>query len=89
VKNEKQKSNPIRKKIRGMVREEYSRVSKKTIGNELYTTMKSVKSLYDRLSAGNDFEPEDIDRIIQKLQRIKDSAQNFDSGTMPIDPDYR
>ena len=79
----------LENKIRKMVREEYSRANKKTIGNELYTAMKSVKSLYDRLSAGNDFEPEDSDRIIQKLQRIKDSAQNFDSGTMPIDPDYR
>ncbi len=67
--------------------EDYYRLPKKNIGNELYTATKSLKSLYDYLEKGNDLDVDQLDSIISKLQTIRKNAKQFKTGTKP-DPDY-
>jgi hypothetical protein len=72
-----------------MIREEYSRAHRKSIGNELYGAMTDLKSIFQSLNSGTDFHVEEIDAVIEKLEHVKRTAQKFDSGTIPIDPNYR
>lgn len=59
---------------------EFWRLSDKTIGNELYVQVKNLKSLQDTVKAGNDFDPEAMQRIIDSLQGIKDKARKFSNA---------
>lgn len=80
--------------IRKLIREELSgtgfyRANKKSVGKELYAAMRNIKSLYDRLSSGNDLDPGDIDVIIKLLQSVKDSSRQFSNADSIDDDDYR
>lgn len=57
----------------------FYRLSKKTIGNELYVSQKMLSSLYDYVKNGNDFDLEHFNRIIDSLNKIKNSARFFNS----------
>ena len=78
----------LEKMIRAEV-SKYTRASKKSIGDELYVAKRQISNLYDSLSRGQDLHPKDIISVINLLKSVLKQAQQFDSGTMPINPDYR
>lgn len=56
----------------------FNRMSKKVIGNELYTVAKDMQSLYDSVSKGNDVNMNLVNSIDKKWQIIKKSIKEFD-----------
>lgn len=56
----------------------FFRVPEDVIGNDLYIASKDLTDFYDRTSAGNDINPEDIDTIIRKLIDVRKSIKKFD-----------
>ena len=61
----------------------YWRLPIKIIGNELYRVQKILPNLYNTVSKGNDFDMEQFDGIIKKLNIIKSSAKKFKAGENP------
>ena len=56
----------------------FYRLPKTTIGNQFYSTMKKLNSLYDFVKNDNDFDPETLKSIIGELNKILNSAKKFD-----------
>lgn len=62
----------------------YWRLPNSIIDNEVYIVAKSVKSLSDTLLFGSDLDMDRLDSIIDVFQKIKKSAQQFETGmTLP------
>lgn len=59
------------------------RLPKKVIGDDLFYAYRRLESLYSWMEHGNDFKPKDLDDIISRLQAVKKSAKQFNTGTTP------
>jgi hypothetical protein len=63
--------------------DDYYRLPKKMIGNELHTFNRNVESFVGMLKHGDDFNMELADRLINSLNNFKSNAKKFKSGTKP------
>lgn len=62
------------------IQEAFYRLPKDVIENDLYFVSKNLTNLYDYTAAGNDIDPNIIEGMIKKLEKIKKSAKKFNSG---------
>jgi hypothetical protein len=73
----------IREQLKKQLNEDFWRLPKKIIDNELYVVTNDLKSLYDSMDNDNDLKIEQLDNIIDELNKIKKKAKKFKPGTKP------
>ena len=87
--NKRQLDILIENQVKKQLKEEYWRLPKKVIGNDLYAVSKQLNTIYQWLSYNNDYKEGSLDNIIKKLIEIKKTAKKFNGEEEPSDADYR
>jgi len=79
----------IKEELKKVLSESFWRLPGHVIGNEFYTVVNQLQTIYDGQKNGNDFNPSDLNRIIMTLQKIKKEAKQFNSiEEVPISYSY-
>jgi len=79
----------IKEELKNVLKESFYRLPGHVIGNEFYSVVNQLKSIYDGQKNGNDFNPKDLANIISTLQAIKKEAKQFNSeDEVPISYKY-
>ena len=79
----------VAKRLSESESKDFYRLSNSDIGNGLYVTVKNLLGLQSNIQAGNDYDPETMQRIIKSLQAIDSRAKLFKSGSkIPKEYDY-
>ena len=55
----------------------FKRLPKKVIGNELYSIKDTLSSFYNTMESGNDYNPEVIKSLSERLKAIDKTAKTF------------
>lgn len=69
----------VKEELNKILKEEFYRLPGHVIGNELYSIVNNLKSIYSSLINGDDFNVKEFNQIISGLQKIKKEAKSFNS----------